>query len=215
MDSLVSTDWLAAHLGDPDLRVIDASYYLPEHQRDARAEYAADHIAGAAFMDLAGFADAASSLPSMVPSDADAAGRVSRLGIDSGSRVVVYDDSPLHSAARGWWLLRLFGVRDVAVLDGGFAKWRADERPIGYGFDLPEPGNFTPASDRSRVRDLAAMTANLDHRREQVADARSPARFAGAEPESRQNTEAGHSPGSRNVHYATLFNADGTWKQGE
>jgi len=215
MDSLVSTDWLAAHLGDPDLRVIDASYYLPEHQRDARAEYAADHIAGAAFMDLAGFADAASGLPSMVPSDADAAGRVSRLGIDSGSRVVVYDDSPLHSAARGWWLLRLFGVRDVAVLDGGFAKWRAEKRPIGYGFDLPEPGNFTPVSDRGRVRDLAAMTANLDHGREQVADARSPARFAGTEPESRPNTEAGHIPGSRNVHYATLFNADGTWKQGE
>lgn len=215
MDSLVSTDWLAAHLDDPDLRVIDASYYLPEHHRDSRAEYAADHIAGAAYMDLAGFADAASPLPSMVPPDAVAVARVSRLGIDSGSRVVVYDDSPLHSAARGWWLLRLFGVRDVAVLDGGFAKWRAEHRPIGYGFDTPEPGNFQPTGNRESVRDLAAMIANLDSHAEQVADARSPARFAGAEPESRPNTDAGHIPGSRNVHYATLFNEDGTWKQGD
>ncbi|MGN6277095.1 MAG: sulfurtransferase [Sphingomonas sp.] len=214
MNSLVSTDWLAAHLDDPDLRVVDASYYLPEHHRDSRAEYAADHIAGAAYMDLARFADATSSLPSMVPPDAVAAERVSRLGIDSGSRVVVYDDSPLHSAARGWWLLRLFGVRDVAVLDGGFAKWRAEHRPIGYGFDLPEPGDFKPTGNRESVRDLAAMIANLDSHTEQVADARSPARFEGREPESRPNTEAGHIPGARNVHYARLFNEDGTWKQG-
>ena len=215
MNSLVSTDWLAAHLDDPDLRVVDASYYLPEHHRDSRAEYAADHIAGAAYMDLARFADATSSLPSMVPPDAVAAERVSRLGIDSGSRIVVYDDSPLHSAARGWWLLRLFGVRDVAVLDGGFAKWRAEHRPIGYGFDLPKPGDFKPTGNRESVRDLAAMIANLDSHAEQVADARSPARFEGREPESRPNSEAGHIPGSCNVHYATLFNEDGTWKQGD
>lgn len=215
MDSLVSTDWLAAHLDDPDLRVIDASYYLPEHHRDSRAEYAADHIAGAGYMDLAGFADSTNPLPAMAPPDPVAAERVSRLGIDSNSRVVVYDDSPLHSAARGWWLLRLFGVREVAVLDGGFAKWRAEHRPIGYGFDLPARGDFKPAADRSRVRDLSSMIANLDSRAEQVADARSPARFEGREPETRPNTEPGHIPGSRNVHYATLFNEDGTWKQGD
>lgn len=215
MDSLVTTDWLADHLDDPDLRMVDASYYLPEHHRDSRAEYAADHIAGAAYMDLAGFADSASDLPSMVPPDAIAAKRVARLGINSDSRVIVYDDSPLHSAARGWLLLRLFGVRDVAVLDGGFAKWRAEHRPIGYGFDLPVPGDFKPAGNRESVRDLAAMLANLDSHVEQVVDARSPARFEGREPETRPNTEAGHIPGSHNVHYATLFNADGTWKRGE
>ena len=213
MDSLVTTNWLADHLGEPGLRVIDASYFLPEHRRDARAEHAADHIPGAVFFDLAGFADPASELPSMVPPDAMAAERLAALGISKDSRVVVYDDSPLHSAARGWWLLRLFGVRNVAILDGGLAKWCAEGRPLAYGIDTPTRMNLEPRADRGSVRDLAAMIANLDNGREQVIDARSPARFEGREPESRPNTEAGHIPGARNVHYATLFNADGTWKR--
>jgi thiosulfate/3-mercaptopyruvate sulfurtransferase len=215
MESLVTTAWLAEHLDDPDLRVVDASYFLPDHQRDARAEYAADHIPGAAFMDLAAFADPANGLPSMAPSDEFAAERLGSLGIGNDSRVVVYDDSPLHSAARGWWLLRLFGVREVAILDGSFAKWRREGRPVAYGFDNPEPRAFAAYADRRGVRDLAAMTANLASHAEQVADARSPERFEGCTPEQRPGSEAGHIPGSRNVHYATLFNADGTWKRGE
>jgi len=214
MDSLITTDWLARHLGDPDLKVVDASYYLPEHGRDAGAEYAADHIPGALFLDLATFADPDNALPSMVPPDALAAKRLGQLGIGNHSRVVVYDDSPLHSAARGWWLLRLFGVRDVAILDGGFAKWQAEGRPVAYGFDVPEPCTFVPEADRGGVRDRAAIAASLGRGEEQLADARSPARFEGREPETRPDTEAGHIPGARNVHYATLFNPDGTWKRG-
>jgi thiosulfate/3-mercaptopyruvate sulfurtransferase len=215
MDSLVTTEWLARHLADPDLRILDASYFLPEHDRDAHADYAAEHIPGAAFLDLASFADRGNPLPSMVPSADFAAARLGGLGVARDSRVVVYDDSPLHSAARAWWLLRLFGARAVAILDGGLAKWRAEDRPVARGIDTCAPGAFEAAPDLAPVRDLAAMTANLMSGGEQVADARSPARFEGREPEHRPNTEAGHIPGSRNVHYATLFNPDGTWKQGD
>ena len=215
MESLVTTAWLADHLADPDLRILDATFFLPEHQRDARADYAAEHISGAVFLDLATFADPDSALPSMVPSAEFATRRLGQSGIDQDTRVVVYDDSPLHSAARAWWLLRLFGVREVAILDGGFAKWRAEDRPVARGIDTPEPGSFEATPDFSPVRDMAAMTANLEGGAEQVADARSPARFAGSEPEHRPNSEAGHIPGSRNVHYAALFNPDGTWKRGD
>lgn len=214
MDSLVTTQWLADHLDAPDLRVVDASYYLPEHKRDARAEYAADHIPGALFLDLATFADPGSSLPSMVPPVELAEERLGSLGIDNGTRVVVYDDSPLHSAARGWWLLRLFGVAEVAILDGGLAKWRAEGRPTAHGIDSAEPAAFAAATAPERVRDINQMTANLTSGAEQVIDARSPARFEGREAETRPNTEAGHIPGARNLHYATLFNPDGTWKRG-
>jgi thiosulfate/3-mercaptopyruvate sulfurtransferase len=215
MDSLVTTAWLADHLADPDLRILDASFFLPEHQRDAHADYAAEHIPGAVFLDLASFADSESALPSMVPSAEFASQRLGELGIDRETRVVVYDESPLHSAARAWWLLRLFGAREVAILDGGLAKWRTEDREVARGIDTPEPRSFEAAPDLSPVRDMAAMTANLDNAAEQVADARSPARFAGSEPEHRPNTAAGHIPGSRNVHYATLFNPDGTWKRGD
>jgi thiosulfate/3-mercaptopyruvate sulfurtransferase len=215
MDALVTTAWLAEHLGDDDLHVVDASYFLPDHRRDALADYAAGHIPGAAFLDLAQLADATSALPSMAPPVAVAEDRLGRLGIDRHARVVVYDDSPLHSAARGWWLLRLFGCRDVAILDGGMARWRAEQRPIAHGIEQHRPVRFVAAEDRSGVRDLPAMLANLDSAAEQVVDARSPARFAGREPESRPNTAAGHIPGARNVHYASLFRPDGTWKQGD
>ncbi|HEU4962220.1 MAG TPA: sulfurtransferase [Sphingomonas sp.] len=214
MDSLVTTAWLADTLDAPDLRVIDASYYLPEHKRDARAEYAADHIPGALFLDLATFADPGSGLPSMAPPRELAEERLGSLGIGNATRVVVYDDSPLHSAARGWWLLRLFGVAEVAILDGGLAKWRTEDRPTAHGIDTAEPAAFAAASSPERVRDIAAMTANLTRGAEQVIDARSPARFEGREPETRPNTEAGHIPGSRNLPYASLFNPDGTWKRG-
>ena len=214
MDSLVSTDWLAQHIADPDLRVLDASYYLAEHGRDARAEYAADHIPGAVFFDLAAFADRKSDLPSMVPPTAVATSKLGDLGIGPSTRVVVYDDSPLHSAARAWWLLRLFGVEQVAILDGGLAKWRAEDRPVAHGIDTAESATFVAAPAHGSVRSLADMTATIAAGIEQVADARSRARFEGREPEARPGTQPGHIPGARNVHYATLFNPDGTWKQG-
>jgi thiosulfate/3-mercaptopyruvate sulfurtransferase len=212
MDSLVTTDWLADRLDDPELRILDASLFLPAHGRNAHADYAAAHIPGAAFLDLAGFADPDAGLPSMVPSRAFAEDRLRALGLTRATPTVLYDDSPLHSAARGWWLLRLFGMRNVAILDGGFAKWRAEGRPTVEGIETPAPRAFVAAPDLSPVRDLAAMTANLASAAEQVVDARSPARFEGNQPEARANSEAGHIPGSRNLHYAALFEPDGTWK---
>ncbi|GGO92519.1 3-mercaptopyruvate sulfurtransferase [Stakelama pacifica] len=215
MEALVSTQWLAENGGAGDLKILDASLFLPEMGRDARAEFADGHIPGARFMTLAAIADPDAGLPMMLPQDEAFADHMRALGIDSGDRVVLYDGSPLHSAARGWWMLRVFGAEQVAILDGGIARWQAEGRQLETG-NLPyDPGDFATRSDRSGVRDLAAMKANLDSGAEQVVDARSPARFAGSEPESRPGVEPGHIPGSRNLYYPGLFHSDGTWKRGK
>jgi thiosulfate/3-mercaptopyruvate sulfurtransferase len=215
MDSLVTTEWLAGELGKTDLRIVDATYFLPEHNRDARAEFEAGHIPGAVFMDLAELADASSSLPSMVPSAEKFASRMQAIGLGDGSRIVVYDNSPLKSAARGWWMLGLFGAHEVAILDGGLAKWQAEGRAMESGKPVVRHRHFTVWKDASHVRDLTQMKENLKSRAEQVVDARSAARFRGEEPESRPGVRPGHMPGSFNLPYTQLFNADGTWKQGD
>lgn len=215
MDALVTTDWLANELQASDLRVVDATYFLAEHGRDAAAEYDAAHIPGAVFMDLAEITDLSSSLPSMLPSPEKFASRMQSLGLGDGSRIVLYDNSPLHTAARAWWMLKVFGAHDVAILDGGLAKWQAEGRATAQGKESLRHRHFTVWADDSRIRKLDQMKANLDSKAEQVVDARSPARFSGEEPDPRPATHAGHIPGSVNVHYATLFNADGTWKQGD
>ena len=212
MDSLVSTQWLADQLGAQDLRILDASLFLPDMHRDARDEYEERHIPGALFMDLSTLADPASDLPMMLPDASVFGERMGALGVGNDDRIVLYDDSPLHSAARGWWMLRVFGARSVAILDGGLGKWRDEGRPLASGAGTLPPADFDAYKRADRVRDLAAMTANLDARTEQVVDARSPARFAGTEPESRPGVEAGHIPGSLNLPYSALFEADGTWK---
>lgn len=212
MDNLVTTDWLAAELGKPDLRVIDATLVLPEHNRDVRAEFEAAHIPGAVFMDLEEVADTASGLPTMLPSPEKFASRMQALGIGDGSRIVIYDNSPFRSSARAWWTLRLFGAHQVAVLDGGWAKWAAEGRATESGKPVVRHRHFTVWEDRKDVRNLAQMTDNLRSSAEQIVDARSPARFRGDEPEPRPGLRAGHIPGSRNVHYATLLNPDGTMK---
>ncbi len=214
MEALVTTEWLEAELGAPDLRVVDASFYLAEHGRDARAEFEAAHIPGAVFLDLATLADPESPLPSTVPTAAQFAGRMAQAGIGNGTRVVLYDDSPLRSAARAWWLLRRYGVRDVAILDGGLGKWRAEGRTLESGRSPMGDTAFTPRADDAGLRTIEAMRANLDHAQEQVIDARSPTRFRGDEPETRPGVEPGHIPGARNLHYARLFHEDGTWKRG-
>ncbi|RIA37541.1 thiosulfate/3-mercaptopyruvate sulfurtransferase [Hephaestia caeni] len=214
MDALVSTEWLQAELGAPDLRVVDASYFLPDHHRDARAEFEAAHIPGATFLDLATLADPDSPLPSTVPPTMLFAARMGAMGIGDASRVVLYDDSPLRSAARAWWLIRLFGKREVAILDGGLAKWRAEERPLDAGRSPVGDTRFVPRGDRADLRTIDAMRANLDHPAEQVIDARAPSRFRGDEPEHRPGVEPGHIPGSRNLPYARLFHDVGTWKRG-
>ncbi|SDA17296.1 sulfurtransferase [Sphingomonas sp. NFR15] len=215
MDSLVSTEWLAAELGAADLRIVDASYYLAEHKRDARAEFAAAHIPGAVFLDLAEVADTASPLPTMLPAPEKFASRMQSLGLGDGTRIVIYDASPVRSSARAWWMLRHFGVRDVAILDGGFSKWRAEGRAVESGEPAPRHRHFTIAAIRDDVRDLAAMRANIDSGAEQVLDARSASRFTGEEADPRPGVAPGHIPGSKHLHYATLFNADNTWKTGD
>ncbi len=212
MDLLVTTDWLAAELGKPDLKVLDATLFLAEHARDARAEFEAAHIPGAVFMDLAELADSGNRVPNMLPKAEKFASRMQALGVGDGARVVVYDDSPLHSAARAWWMLGVFGAHSVALLDGGLAKWKAEGRSLESGRPVVRHRHFTVWEDKATVRDLAAMTETLRTGTAQIADARSPGRFTGAEPEARPEVRGGHMPGARNLHYATLFNADGTWK---
>ena len=215
MESLVSTQWLAENGDAEDVKILDASLFLPEMGRTAQAEFEEGHIPGARFMNLASIADPEAGLPMMLPDD-DMFGEAMRaLGIDSGDRIVLYDGSPLHSAARGWWMLRLFGAEQVAILDGGIAGWQAEGRPLETGMPVNDAGDFSADADRSGVRDLAAMKANVESGAEQVVDARSPARFAGSEPESRPGVEPGHIPGSRNLYYPGLFHSDGTWKRGK
>ena len=186
--SLVSTAGLADLSG---VRIVDASWFLPEHGRDARAEYRAGHIPGAAFLDLS------TAKPGTV-------------AIDPNAAYVVYDDSPLKTAARGWWLLKSSGARSVAILDGGLAKWRSEGRALeaGAGITL---GTTTVARVVDSLRDKDDVRTTTD----QIVDARSPARFAGEEPEPRAGVVPGHIPGARNVHYATLYDADGTWNHGD
>ena len=212
MDSLVSTDWLEAELGAPDLRVIDATYFLPGTGRDARAEHEAAHIPGAVFFDIDEISDSESPLPHMLPSEHKFASRMQSLGLGDGNRCVVYDNSPLHSAARAWWMLRVFGARHVALLDGGLQKWRAEGRPLAAGRERLRPGHFTAFLDARAVVDKTAMLALTG---EAIVDARSAPRFAGAEAEPRAGLEAGHIPGARNAPQSDFFNADNSWKRGE
>ncbi|MGH7313177.1 MAG: 3-mercaptopyruvate sulfurtransferase [Candidatus Rokuibacteriota bacterium] len=210
-DPLVSTEWLAQHLGDPDVRVVDATWYLPHLERDARAEHRSAHIPGAVFFDVDEIKDPQSPLPHMVPEARDFARAVGALGIGDGDRVLVYGGRFGIAAARVWWTFRVFGHDRVAVLDGGLARWRADGRPLESGPASPAPRRFTARLRPELIRDLAAMRGNLESRCEQVVDARSSGRFLGTEREPRAGLRGGHIPGSRNLPYDRLFRAgDGT-----
>ncbi|WP_374945255.1 sulfurtransferase [Sphingomonas sp.] len=213
MDSLVSTGWLAEHAHD--VRIVDASYYLAEHARDAAAEFATARIPGAVFLDLATLADPASPLPMTLPSPEAIADRLGTLGIAAGDAVVLYDASPLRSSARAWWMLRTAGFANVAILDGGLAEWRAEGRALTAEIATHAPVETVRGRPLASPRTFEAMRANAVAPTEQVVDARSPARFAGTEPETRAGVEPGHVPGARNLHYAALFEADGTWKRGD
>lgn len=212
---LVSTDWLAAHLGAPDLRILDASWHMPDAGRDARAEYEAGHIPGARFFDIDAISDDQSDLPHMAPPVEKFVSRMRAMGVGDGHRVVIYDSLGLFSAARVWWLFRLFGKTDVAVLDGGLRKWKAEGRPVEDVAPSLRDRHFTARRDAGLVRDVTQVAASAKLGDAQIVDARSPARFRGEEPEPRPGLRAGHIPGSRNVHYATLLNPDGTMKDPE
>jgi thiosulfate/3-mercaptopyruvate sulfurtransferase len=213
MDALVSTDWLEKELQSPDLRVVDATWLMPG-EGDAAAAYEQAHIPGAVFMDLTELADSNSSLPNMLPPAEKFASRMQSLGLGDGSRIVVYDQSPYKSAARAWWMLRTFGAHDVAILDGGLAKWRSEMRPVESGKPQLRHRHFTAWADAKGVRTLDQMKANIGSKAEQVLDARGATRFAGHAVE-RTGVQPGHIPGSRNLPYEQLFNADGTYKAGD
>ena len=210
--TLVSTEWLAAHLNDPDLRILDASWYLPDMGRDGRAEYDAAHIPGARFFDIDEITDARSGLPHMAPPPEKFVTRMRAMGVGDGHQVVVYDGAGLFSAARVWWLFRLMGKTDVAVLNGGLPKWRAEGRPVE---DMPptmRDRHITVTLQNRLVRDVTQVAAAAKLRDHEILDARAPGRFRGDEPEPRAGLRAGHIPGARNVHYRTLLNDDGTMK---
>lgn len=211
MDSLVSTEWLAGEIGASDLRIVDASLHL-DAGRNPRAEYEAAHIPGAVFLDLDHLVDGDARLPNTLPSAEKFASRMQTLGLGDGSRVVVYDNSDLHSAARAWFMLKLFGAHVVAILDGGLKKWQAEGRETRSGTETLRHRHFTVWADPRLLRSKEQMRANLDSQAEQVVDARSKARFAGGDPEPRPGVEPGHIPGSCNLPAGSLFNPDGTYK---
>ena len=211
MDALVSTEWLAGELGANDLRIVDATWFL-DAGRDAAAEYEAEHIPGAVFMDLAGLADDKTELPMMLPSAEKFASRMQSLGLGDGSRIVLYDNSPQHTSARAWWMLHLFGAHAVAVLDGGLAKWKAEAREVATGKETLRHRHFTVWKDNGFVRTLGQMKDLLGSKVEQIVDARSQPRFEGREAEPRLGVNPGHMPGAKNLPMTTLFEADGTYK---
>ena len=210
--TLVSTEWLAAHLSDPDLRVLDGSWYLPEAGRDARAEYEAAHVPGARFFDIDDIADTRSDLPHMAPPPEKFMSRLRAMGVGDGHQVVVYDGAGLFSAARVWWLFKLMGKPDIAVLDGGFPKWQAEGRPVEDLAPLARDRHMTAQRQSHLVKDVTQVAEAAKLRDWQIVDARSPARFRGEEPEPREGLRAGHIPGSCNLHYRALLNDDGTMK---
>ncbi|MBK5264033.1 MAG: 3-mercaptopyruvate sulfurtransferase [Alphaproteobacteria bacterium] len=214
MDMLVSTEWLANELGASDLRVVDATQYMSDDPRTALAEYEAGHIPGAVFMDMANLVDSNSPIDNTLPPPEKFASRMQSLGLGDGSRIVLYDDSPIRSAARAWFMLTMFGAYDVAILDGGLAKWKASGRPLTQGKEVLRHRHFTVWKDDKAVRTKADMAANIANAVEEVVDARSAARFTGMERDPRPGMAPGHIPGSKNLPYGELFNADGTYKTG-
>ena len=213
--TLVSTDWLAAHLKDPDLRVLDASWYLPQQGRDAKAEYEAAHIPGARFFDIDDISDNRSDLPHMVPPVEKFMSKLRAMGVGDGHQVVVYDGAGLFSAARVWWLFRLMGQTNVAVLDGGFPKWQAEGHPVE---DLPpviRDRHMTVRVQNHMVRDVTQVSAAAKLGDHEIIDARSAERFRGDAPEPREGLRAGHIPGSKNVPFGQVLNDDGTMKDAE
>lgn len=210
---IVETDWLADHLDAPDLIVFDGSWHLPNSGRDAKAEYLAEHIPGALFFDIDDLVDEKSPLPHMLPPTPKFASRMKKMGVGDGMRIVIYDTYGLFSAARVWWTFRAMGHQDVAVLNGGLKKWKAEGRPLEDMAPVPRTArHFTPLLNNSLVRDLDDMKGYVAGGGMQIVDARPKGRFEGSEPEPRPGLRAGHIPGSKNVPSGAILNADGTLK---
>ncbi len=208
---MVSTEWLGARIGQAGIRIADASWYLADAKRNARAEYDARHIPGAVFFDIDAISDHATNLPHMLPDAAEFAAAMRKLGIDDGDFIVFYDGAGIYSSPRALWMMRAMGHDECAVLDGGLPKWQRENRPTESGSpELTPRGQFTARLHLEMVRTFPQMHENLNTRDELVVDARSPGRFRGEEPEPRPGVRPGHIPGSLNVHYAKLVTPEGT-----
>jgi thiosulfate/3-mercaptopyruvate sulfurtransferase len=213
MSNLVSTEWLEAHLGE--VRVVDASWYMPDEKREPAREFETAHIPGAVFFDIDAIADHATDLPHMMPTPGEFSKAVGALGIGDGETVVAYDGSGIFSAPRAWWMLKAMGHRCVKVLDGGFPKWKREGRAIETGPAAPQTKFFTAIPEPGLVREFEAMMGIVKDKSAQVVDARSAARFKAEEPEPRAGVRGGHMPGALNVHYRKLITDDGTLKPAE
>ena len=209
MDDLVTTQWLAANLTRPDVVPVDASWFMASSGRDPRAEYHAAHIPGARFLNIDALSDRSNPAPHMLPPAAEFGAAMEALGVGRDDRIVVYDNSPLRSATRGWFMLRHFGAERVAVLDGGLAKWRAEGRPVESGDPPPRRARFDAVERRGEVVTKREVRAGLGV---PLLDARSRDRFDGSAPDPRPGIAPGHIPGSRCLHYAALYDADGSFR---
>jgi thiosulfate/3-mercaptopyruvate sulfurtransferase len=215
MGPLVTTDWLAAHLAEPDIRVADASWYLPQAGRNARAEFESAHIPGAVFFDIDALSDQNTTLPHMLPDAVAFSSGIRKLGIGDSHLVVFYDGAGIYSAPRALFMMRAMGHRKAAVLDGGFPKWKREGRAIENTSATPTGigrRHFTAKPDPKIVRNFESLRNNLQSSSEQIVDARSPSRFRGEEAEPRPGVRPGHIPGSINVHYADVLTPEGTMR---
>ncbi|MEZ5828244.1 MAG: 3-mercaptopyruvate sulfurtransferase [Hyphomicrobiales bacterium] len=213
---LIETDELERELDAPDMVIIDATWYMPDEGKDARAEYLAEHIPGAIFFDIDEIADTKSALPHMLPPPEKFSSRMRAMGIGDGQRVVVYDRQGMFSAPRVWWMFRVMGAEDVSVLNGGLPKWRSEGRPLMTGEPAPRTSrHFTARRNLDLLRDVDDMKTLIHDKSATILDARSPDRFAGKAPEPRPGLRSGHMPGAHNVPYGQLINMDGTLKPGD
>lgn len=210
--TLVSTEWLARHLGDPDLRLLDASWYLPTVDRDPKAEYARKHIPGARFFDIDEIADLRSPLPHMLPPTAKFVSRMRAMGVGDGHQVVVYDSAGMFSAPRVWWTFRVFGKSNVAVLDGGLPRWLAQGGPVTDAAPVIRDRHITVSKHPEMVKDVTEVSAASKLGDWQIIDARAADRFRGEAPEPRPGLRVGHIPGSKNVPWTSLLTEEGTMK---
>lgn len=209
MDTLVTTEWLARNLAEPDLAIVDSSAFLPTDGRDPVAEFAEGHIPGARFLDINRVADRSNPAPHMLPSAAEFGAAMTELGVGRDDRIVVYDNSPLRTAARGWFMFRHFGAERVAILDGGFQKWRSEGRPVEGGAARPREARFDARTNEGEVVTKQQILGGMDL---PLLDARGKARFEGSEPDPRPNVAAGHIPGAKNLPFGSLYREDGTLK---
>ena len=212
MDTLVTTQWLAANLDQPDIAIVDSSAFLPTDGREPRAEFLQAHIPGARFLDINAVADKSNPAPHMLPSAADFGRAMGELGVGRDDRIIVYDNSPLRTAARGWFMFRHFGAERVAILDGGFQKWRSEGRPVESGEAKPRQARFDAREANGEVVTKEQLLAGTGL---PILDARGKARFEGTEPDPRPNVGVGHIPGARNLPFAALYREDGTLKSDE